>query len=84
MEITVGGFAPADTNYFGVRAAEFDPLIFTTDGLLQAGLYMFFYPSAAIDGYVFALSASLTEDDKIKMIVFSGWTKFSIKYQPFF
>jgi len=51
-EITIGGFAPGDMNFFAVRSAEFNPLSFTTDGMIQAGPDMFFYPSTATDGYV--------------------------------
>jgi hypothetical protein len=51
-EITIGGFAPGDMNFFAVRSAEFNPVNFTTDGMIQAGPDMFFYPETATDGYV--------------------------------
>jgi hypothetical protein len=49
---TIGGIAPGDQLFFGVRVAEFVPNLFTTTGLEQAGTDMFFYPDAYVDGYV--------------------------------
>lgn len=61
---TVGGLAPGDTHFFGLRAAEFDPLIFTTSGMSMAGPDMFFYPSdSMIDGYVGPTSMIVTAND---------------------
>ena len=51
-EITIGGFTPSDMNFFAVRSAEFNPANFTTDGMIQAGPDMFFYPLTTTDGYV--------------------------------
>ena len=45
MSATIGGLPPGDSHYFGVRAAEFNPIIFTTAGLRQAGPDMYFYPT---------------------------------------
>ena len=44
MSATIGGLPPGDSHYFGVRAAEFNPVIFTATGLRQAGPDMYFYP----------------------------------------
>lgn len=49
---TIGGLPPGDTHYFAVRAAEFNPLVFTINGLQQAGIDMFFYPTTVLDGYI--------------------------------
>jgi len=49
---TIGGIAPGDQLFFGVRAGEFDPNLFTTTGLRQAGTNMFFYPDAYVSGSV--------------------------------
>jgi hypothetical protein len=59
FEITIGGFAPGDMNFFGVRAAEFNPLTFTTSGMIQAGEDMFFYPGTATDGYTTSSAMSI-------------------------
>lgn len=49
---TIGGLPPGDTKYFGVRVAELLPSLFTTNGLEQAGVNMYYYPSTNMDGYV--------------------------------
>lgn len=43
-QATIWGLAPGDTNFFGVRATEFD-IDFDYAGMFQAGPDMFFYPS---------------------------------------
>ena len=60
---TVGGLSPGDTHFFGIRAAEFDPLVFTTSGMAMAGEDMFFYPvGALIDGYIEPTSMIITSN----------------------
>jgi hypothetical protein len=44
FKVTIGGISPGDTNFFGVRAVEIDPIHFTFDGFKQAGSDMYFYP----------------------------------------
>lgn len=51
-EITIGGFAPGEMNFFGVRAVEPDLTSFTTEGMIKAGPDMFFYPSTIVDGHL--------------------------------
>lgn len=48
----IGGIAPGDLMFFGVRATEFDPNLFAAAGLSQAGTNLFFYPDAYVDAYV--------------------------------
>jgi hypothetical protein len=87
---TIGGFAPGDTNFFGVRVAEFDPDAFTTSGMSIAGSNMYYYPSnARIDGYIGAdtliIPATTTEGfpDYGILIIDSELVRYSIKnYSP--
>lgn len=52
-DTTIGGMAPGDMHFFGVRAGEHDPNVFTTDGMELAGSEMYHYPEfALVDGYV--------------------------------
>lgn len=53
---TIGGIAPGDLMFFGVRATEFNPSLFTTSGLRQAGTSMFFYPGTYINGTISSTS----------------------------
>jgi intein/homing endonuclease len=87
---TIGGFAPGDTNFFGVRVAEFDPDAFTTSGMSVAGTNMHYYPNnARIDGYIGAdtliIPATTTEGfpDYGILIIDSELIRYSIKnYSP--
>jgi len=49
VEATIAGLCPGDTNYFNLKAVEFDPTLLTTDGMTQGGTNMFFYPESVVD-----------------------------------
>ena len=55
--IVIGGLAPGDVHYFGVRAAEVDPDLVDLESFEQAGENLYFYPVSSlnldlsIDGY---------------------------------
>lgn len=58
IQATVGGLCPGDTNFFGLRAAEFDPELISTTGMRQSGPNMFRYP-------VTSLAANIDADDMV-------------------
>jgi len=63
---TIGGIAPGEMYFFGVRVAEFDPLAFTYVGMQQAGGDMYFYPEfVQVDAYAgpFATTIKVTSVD---------------------
>lgn len=51
-DITIGGIAPAETHFFGVRATEINPDYATYIGMRQAGTDFYFYPTTETDVYV--------------------------------
>lgn len=52
LSTTIGGLPPGNTHFFGVRAAEFDPVVSNLSGLQPAGPNTYAYPSAVLDGYL--------------------------------
>jgi len=62
FEATLGGFTPGDSVYLGVRAAEFGPSWFTTNGLIQAGPNMYFYPITSLSSAITTSSMSIPVD----------------------
>lgn len=47
----IGGLRPGDQYFFGVRVTEFNPSYVTISGRIQAGLDLYRYPFAQVDGY---------------------------------
>lgn len=59
---TVGGLCPGDTNFFGVRIAEFTPGLINTDGMRMVGPNMFRYPTTTLDADVALTDALIVVD----------------------
>ena len=62
FEATIGGFTPGDSVYLGVRAAEFGPNWFTSNGLIQAGPNMYFYPVTLLSSAITTTSTLIPVD----------------------
>lgn len=52
--VTIGGFEPGMSHYFGLRSVEINPQSFTYSGMIHAGEDLFYHPMVGLDG---ALSA---------------------------
>ncbi len=48
LSTTIGGLAPGDTYFFGLRASEFNPNISSFSGLNMAGPDLYYYPSTEL------------------------------------
>lgn len=59
---TIGGLNPGDTHYFGVRIAEFNPSLVTTNGLKQVGPNMYRYPETTLDSDISGTSTLIPAD----------------------
>jgi hypothetical protein len=59
---TIGGFSPGDSIFLGVRASEFNPNRFTTNGLIQAGENMYFYPLTSLISDISTVTMSIPVD----------------------
>jgi hypothetical protein len=62
LTASVGGLPPGDSHYFGIRAAEVNPIIFTLDGLKQAGEDMYFYPLSSLSTNITSSSVFIPVD----------------------